>query len=163
MEGLFVENSTPKIKHETICNDYKGKGLQPEIPSSILSQYLWYNEKIQVEKNSIYKFNSISENSINYDSQLFQTDGFIKAWHDLRTEHKLQENLIHVTPEGWKFIIKKKIHKNTTNLIIHDQRFKSFNFRRSYIYHIYSILISKFQNKPSNICFENLFDGSDTD
>ena len=27
---------------------------KPEIPSCILSQYLWYNENIQVDKNSIY-------------------------------------------------------------------------------------------------------------
>ena len=125
------KNSSPKIQHETLCNDYKGGGLKnidilnkiislqcsrirrlydnsfhewkliplfliknslgssfkfhsnlffmrnkikfftsfykeiflywkkylskkPEIPSCILSQYLWYNENIQVYKNSIY-------------------------------------------------------------------------------------------------------------
>ena len=27
-EGLFWKNSSPKIKHETLCNDYKGGGLK---------------------------------------------------------------------------------------------------------------------------------------
>ena len=25
---FFLKNSTPKIKHETLCNDYKAEGLK---------------------------------------------------------------------------------------------------------------------------------------
>ena len=129
-KAFLWKSSSPKIKHETLCNDYKGGGLKnidilnkiislqcswirrlynsfhewkliplflfknsfvssfkfhsnlffkrnkikffpsfykeiflywkkyltrkAEIPSCILSQYFWYNENIQVDKNSIY-------------------------------------------------------------------------------------------------------------
>ena len=43
---------------------------KPEIPSCILSQYLWYNENIQVDKNSVYLVR-FSEKNINYVSHLF--------------------------------------------------------------------------------------------
>ena len=201
-KAFLWKNSSPKIKHETLCNDYKGGGLKnidilnkiislqcswirrlydnsfhewkliplfliknsfgssfkfhsnlffkrnkikffpsfykeiflywkkyltrkPEIPSCILSQYLWYNENIQVDKNSIYLVR-FSEKNINYVSQLFRPDGSIKKWHELKTEHELHESsyfqwlqLISAIPEGWKFII-KETHESTTNLIIHD-------------------------------------------
>ena len=198
-KAFLWKNSSPKIKHETLCNDYKGRGLTnidslnkiislqclwmrrlydnsfhewkliplflikksfgssfkfhstyfsreiklnffhlsirksfytgknilPEILKHhlvFLSQYLWYNENIQVDKNSIYLVR-FSEKNINYVSQLFRPDGSIKTWHELMTEHELHENsyfqwgqLISPIPEGWKFII-KETHKSTTNLL----------------------------------------------
>ena len=114
-KAFLWKNSSPKIKHETLCNDYKGGGLKnidikksfvssfkfhsnlffkrnkikiflsfykeiflywkkyltrkPEIPLCILSQYLWYNENIEVDKNSIYLVR-FSEKNINFVSQL---------------------------------------------------------------------------------------------
>ena len=95
---------------------------KPEIPSCILSQYLWYNENIKLDKNSIYLVRFYEKN-INYVSQLFRPDGSIKTWHELMTEHELHENsyfqwgqLISAIPKGWKFII-KETHKSTTNLL----------------------------------------------
>ena len=112
----------------------------------------------------------VSEKNINYVFQLFRPDGSIKTWHWLRTEHELYENsyfqwlqLISAIPEEWKFII-KKVHKNTTNFTIHDHyvikgsRVLALD-KRTWS-EIYSISISKAQNKPSNFHFENLFDGN---
>ena len=89
-----------------------------------MSQYLWCNENIQVEINSIYLIR-FSEKNINYVSQLSRPDGSIKTWHELKIEHELHENsyfqwlqVISAIPEGWKFII-KETHERT-NLIIHD-------------------------------------------
>ena len=48
-----------------------------EIPSCILSQYLWYNNSIQVDKASNH-FLTFSEKSINYVSQVFGDNGSIK-------------------------------------------------------------------------------------
>ena len=86
---------------------------KPEIPSCILSQYLWYNENIQVDKNSIYLVR-FSKKNINYVSQVFGLYGFIKKWHVLKAEHELHENsyfqwlqLISPIPEGWKFKVKE--------------------------------------------------------
>ena len=146
---------------------------KPEIPCCILSQYLWYNENIQVDKNSIYLVR-FSEKNINYVSQLFRPDDSIKKWHELKTEHKLHENsyfqwlqLISAIPEGWKFII-KQTHESTTNLIIHDHHVikerRILTLDKLSSTEIYAILISKVQNKPSsNFYFENLFNGNDID
>ena len=198
---LLWKNCSPKIKHETLCNDYKGGGLKniyisnkiisiqcswirrfydnsfhewkliplfliknsfgssvkfhsnvffkrneinffpsffkeiflywkkyltikSEISSCFLSQYLRYNENIQVDKNSIYLVR-FSEKNINYVSQIFRPDFSIKKWHELKTEHELHENscfqwlqLISAIPGGWKFII-KETHQSITNLIIY--------------------------------------------
>ena len=105
------------------CKTYLTR--KPEIPSCILPQYLWYNENIQVDKNSVYLVR-FWEKNINYVPQLFRPDDSIKKWHELNTEYELRENsyfqwlqLISAIPEGWKFII-KETHESTTNLIIHD-------------------------------------------
>ena len=86
---------------------------KPEIPSCILSQCLWYNESIQVDKNSIHLVR-FSEKNINYLFQLFSPDGSIKKWLELKAEYKLHEvsyfqwlQLISAIPEGSKFIIKE--------------------------------------------------------
>ena len=51
--------------------------MMAEIPSCILSQYLWYNKSIQVDKASNH-FLTFSEKSINYVSQVFGDNGSIK-------------------------------------------------------------------------------------
>ena len=48
-----------------------------EIPSCILSQYLWYNANIQVDKTSI-PFSRFSEKNINQVTQLFNNNGSIE-------------------------------------------------------------------------------------
>ena len=50
-----------------------------EIPSYILSQYMWYNSNIQVDKTSIH-FSRFSEKNI--VSQIFTNNCSIKKWHE---------------------------------------------------------------------------------
>ena len=68
---------------------------------------------------------------------------------------------------GWQRIIKKP-YKDAPNLIIHynhvSKDTRVFTLDKLTSTEIYSILISKVQNKPScNIYFENLFDDNDID
>ena len=58
-----------------------------EIPSCILSQYLWYNANIQVDKTSI-QFSKFLEKNIHY---VFTT-GSIKKWYHFKTEYDVHEN-----------------------------------------------------------------------
>ena len=63
--------------------------------------------------------------------------------------------MIDSIPERWKFIIKEN-YENATNLIIHDHRLikgsRVITLSRLASTEIYSILISKVQNKPfSNV------------
>ena len=64
-----------------------------EIPSCILSQYLWYNTNIQVGKTSkIFKVFQGFPKKIFIVSQLFNNHGSIKKWHEFKREYDLHEN-----------------------------------------------------------------------
>ena len=59
--------------------------------------------------------------------QLFSDNGSIKKWHEFKREYNLHESscfkwlqLIHSSPERWKFTIKEN-YENATYMIIHDQ------------------------------------------
>ena len=95
-----------------------------EIPSCILSEYLWYNKSIQVDK-AYFHFLTFSEKSIYYVLQLFSDNDSTKKWHEFKTEYNLHESsyfkwlFLDSIPERWKFIIKEN-YENATHLIIHD-------------------------------------------
>ena len=104
---------------------------------------------------------------------LFRPDCSIKTWQELNSEHKIYAHfyfqwlqLIMAIPEGWKFMI-KKTHKTTTNLIIYDhcviKGSRVLTVDKLTSTEIYSISISKVQNKLSNFYFKNLFDDDDID
>ena len=57
-----------------------------ETPSCILSQYLWYNVNIPVDKTSI-NFSRFSVENIHYVSQLFNDNGSIKKWQEFKREY----------------------------------------------------------------------------
>ena len=88
---LFESNKTkffPSFCQEIILYWKKHLALVIEIPSCILSQYLWYNANIQVDKTSI-QFSQLSEK---YNSQLFNDNGSIKKWYEFKEEFDLHEN-----------------------------------------------------------------------
>ena len=79
----------------------------------------------------------------------------------------MKVQLVDSIPERWKFIIKEN-YENATNLIIHDHRLikgsRVITLDKLTPIEIYSILISKVQNKPSsNIYFGNLFNDYNID
>ena len=203
-KSFLWENSTSKIKHDTLCNDYKDGGLKnvdirkkiislqcswikrlyddsfhewkiiplhlisrtfgksfifhsnlsfkkkliksfpsfykeillnwktffsktPETPSSILSQFLWYNIYIQIDEGDVH-LSSFSQNNLNFVSQLFNTNGSIKAWHLLKQEYHLNNNsyfqwlqLINSIPEKRKLTIKQS-SSDAKDLIIHGHK-----------------------------------------
>ena len=138
-----------------------------------MSQYLWYNRSVQVDIPSVY-FLKFSEKNINYVFQLFSGNGSIKQWHEFKREHNLHEcfyfqwlQLIDSIPQRWKTIIKEN-YENPTNLIIHDHHLvkhsRVITLDKLTSTEIYSILISRAQNKPSsNIYFENLYNDYNID
>ena len=65
--------------------------MMTEIPSCILSKYLWYNESIQEEKTSVH-FLKFSEKSINYVLQHFSDNCGSKTWHEFKRECNLHES-----------------------------------------------------------------------
>ena len=86
--------------------------MMTEIPSCILSQYMWYNANIQVDKTPI-QFSRSSE-KILFHNFLITVAPIKNGWHNVKREYNLRENsyfqwvqLIDSIPEKSKFIIKK--------------------------------------------------------
>ena len=99
---------------------------------------------------------------------------FLVTMVPLKNGMNLRENttymkvqLVDSIPERWKFIIKEN-QENAINLIIHDHRLikgsRVITLDKLTPIEIYSILISKVQNKPSsNIYSGNLFNDYNID
>ena len=62
--------------------------MTPEKPLSVLSQLLWYNIYIQTDEGDVH-LSRFSQNNLNFLSQLFDTNGSIKAWHVLKQEYHI--------------------------------------------------------------------------
>ena len=80
----------------------------PEIPSFILSEFLWSNRLIKIDNEPVF-FKHFSEHGINFVYQPFDKNGVAKKWEILQTEYKLDNSfhfqwcqLIYALPESWK-------------------------------------------------------------
>ena len=93
------------------------------------------------------------------------TDHYLQNWHESFYFQWLQ--LIDSIPQRWKIIIKEN-YENAINLIIHDHHLvkgsRVISLDKLTSTEIYSILISRAQNKPFfNIYFENLYNDYNID
>ena len=86
--------------------------VSPDLPSCILSSFLWHNKDILISNKPIY-FKHFSNNNLNYVTQLFDDTGNTKEWMKLKHEFNLNNNLyfkwmqlIHSIPQKWKNTIK---------------------------------------------------------
>ena len=82
--------------------------VSADLPSRILSSFLWYNKDILISNKPIY-FKHFSNNNLNYVTQLFDDTGNTKEWMKLKHEFNLNNNLyfkwmqlIHSTPQKCK-------------------------------------------------------------
>ena len=92
-------------------------------PSTISSQFFWFNSQIQIGNKSGF-FSSFSERNNNFVGQLLKTDGSVKPWEQLQEKYRLANKLkfkwiqlIHLLPKPWieQIIIDSG---NSTNLAI---------------------------------------------
>ena len=99
-------------------------------------------------------------------SQLFE-GGSLESWNDLKIEYNLTNKtyiqwlqLKHAIPLKWKAIIKQNPGK-VSDLLIHDhhliKKARILTLEKLSSKELYSILITKFKNKPSsNVYFEKI-------
>ena len=95
------------------------------LPSVILSQFLWFNSNIKIDKKSIFISGFASKN-INFVGQIFHEKGKTKSWDYNKSEYNLESKLkyrwIQLTdalPKLWKDRILNCVG-NSTNLCIFD-------------------------------------------
>ena len=60
----------------------------PNLPSAIISQFIWFNKKIQIDKTHVF-FSSLSDKGLNFVGQLFDRDGKLETCECLKDEFSL--------------------------------------------------------------------------
>ena len=60
----------------------------PESPSCILSEFLWFNEHINIENKCIF-FKKFSEKNINFVYSIVSENGSIKKWETFKRDFNL--------------------------------------------------------------------------
>ena len=149
--------------------NYWGKtySQQPNVPSTIASQFLWFNNLINID-NSVVFFKDFSESKINYVSDIFDDKGNLKTWETIQTQYKISKKfyfkwlqLTQAIPRSWKKELSQDDGRCRNLLLLNHHLIKNnqlylvekLNSRELYSFSIY------FKNaKPSSqLYFENYF------
>ena len=142
-----------------------------EIPSCLLSNFLWYNRKILIDKKPIY-FYKLSKNNINFVHQLFLPTGKLKYWSDIETEFNLSKSLhfqvmqlLNAIPLEWKKVIEKNyVSQNlclSSHHLIKNNNLNSIEKLSSQ--ELYWMLIqSSYESPTSQVYFEKRFNFPNT-
>ena len=85
-------NNFPSFYLDIFCNWKKNFSTNPETPSCILSQYLWFN-KIIIVDNSYVNCTNFSNENINFMSDLVNENCNFKSWKTLKNEYHLDNKL----------------------------------------------------------------------
>ena len=163
----------PKYFKEIITAWSRNLACKPDIPSAILSQFLWYNNLICIGNSAIH-FRCFSKKGINFVSHLFNPNGQLKPWDNIRFECNLDEKfkfkwiqLIHAIPKLWKDSLAFD-NGNSNNLFIQDHHLlkkhqisclAKLNSKEIYLLQI----ILEYKKPTSQVYFENLFENNDFD
>ena len=138
--------------------------ISTDLPSCILSSFLWYNKDIS---NKPIYFKHFSNNNLNYVTQPFDDTGNTKEWMRLKHKFNLNNNfyfkwmqLINSIPQKWKNTIKNnRISENLLFLNHHLIKCnillsqKKLNSKELYL----TQLTRDFCKPTSQIYFEKLF------
>ena len=163
----------PKYFKEVINAWSRNLACKPNIPSAILSQFLWFNNFICID-NSFIHFRCFSDKGISFISDLFDSNGHLKPWNDIRLEYNLDEKykfkwirLIHATPKSWKESLAFD-NGNSNNLFIQDHHLlkkhqisclPKLNSKELYLMQI----VLEYKKPTSQVYFENIFNNFNFD
>ena len=94
-------------------------------PSCIGSQFLWFNNYITIDNNSVH-FKEFSSHNINFINKLFTSEGEFEDWNHIKREFQHANNLyykftqiLHAIPKKWKQILRENGAK--TNVILNNE------------------------------------------
>ena len=136
----------------------------------ILSDFIWFSSKVLRLTVSVYIFLFFSDPNLNFIGQLFNYNGNVKPWKDIKIEFHLIDNhkicLLQITdvlPETWKNIILKD-KRNANNLVIFGYHIiKKYQILHEIKYfhevawtHAH-LLIFKICSKSLNWCVETVY------
>ena len=153
--------------YQEIFNKWKLSFCFPSIvPSAILSEFLWFNSNILIDKAPAH-FHKFSEKNINFVGQLFEI-GKLKSWDTFRQEFNLQDSqkfawlqIVHAIPNEWKKSISDD-NGNAKHLVLYDHHITKggliYCLNKLSSKELYQIHINAFPNKPTaQVYFNNHF------
>ena len=92
----------------------------------ILSEFIQFNSNIKVDSKPVH-FSFLKHKNLNFIGQLFNKNGNIKPWEDIKIEFHLKDTqkiywlqIIDALPKSWKDAILKD-KGNAKNLVIFDR------------------------------------------
>ena len=103
-----ILNCFPLFYRELLSLWSKNYSCEPNIPSLISSQYLWYNNYIKID-NKVVFIREFSEKQINFVANFFDEEGKLKTWSEMKCYYNLKENsyfkwfqVASSIPKSWK-------------------------------------------------------------
>ena len=132
----------------------------------ILSEFIWFNSNIKVDSKPVY-FSYFSDKNLNFIGQLFNDNGSIKPWGDIKIEFHLKDTqkmywlqIIDALPKWWKdTILFTILFVIFDHHIVKKSQICSLNKFTSK--ELYLILVDANTDKPTaQHYFENLFESS---
>ena len=141
------------------------------VPSTIVSQCLWFNKEIQVGNKCVY-FSKFAEKDINFVGQYFDSAGKLKSWETFKEEFNMTDackfqwlQIIHAIPKKWRESI-SDFDGNLESLIIKDHNLikknQVYSITRFDSKELYKLQIILNCNKPtSQNYFEKYFKTSE--
>ena len=100
----------PKFYQEILTRWEEYLSSPPKVLSAVDPQFIWYNEYIKIDNYTIYNC-YFSQKDLNHIGDLFENNGKMRSWEDMRTKLGLDDNknfywrqIIHAIPRAWKEI-----------------------------------------------------------
>jgi len=115
----------PKYYKEMFIRWTKFLSSPVTLPSTVVSQCIWFNKDIQVDGKSIY-YPSFARKNLDFLGQFLDENGKIISWDTLKHKYNLLENrkfqwlqIIHAIPKHWKDCV-LAFDGNLKNLLLQD-------------------------------------------
>ena len=141
----------PSFYKQLFRNWHKYLSCSVNIPSSILSQPIWYNKNIKINSKPIYVEEFAKQNII-FLYDLFNTKNELKTWDEIKVTYELSDKsyfkwrqIINSVPKTWKKILKEN-QSDSSNLVLLDHQLlknnRTLGIEKMNSKEIYSINIS---------------------
>ena len=147
--GLTKINSLNEFWKEIIDIWSSLSDVSPAAPEQILSQPIWYNNNMKIDKKHIYYKNWFMKGIIYINDLIDETGNFktldkIKEEFDINCNFLQYTSLISAIPKNWKLII-KDFGKNLNRIENYVSKLKSIDKTTPFFY---SILLNKKATLP---------------
>ena len=139
----------------------------PTVPSTIASQFLWFNEQIKIDNNTVF-FKHFSKKNINFLKDILNDNGHIITWESCQIHFGINKKwhykwmqLIHAIPTAWKKELENDNGDCKNLMILNHHLIKNnqlYTIEKLISKELYSFSIFFKNVKPtSQVYFQNYF------